>query len=644
VLETGVASAMAPTKQNTSSALVAMAGVVITTFVFTALYVGREILVPLALAALLTFLLTPIVSWIERFLGRIAAVLVAVAVLCSVVFGIGWVLTHEMLDLATRLPGYKENIQKKLRSLHMPAGGRFAEFNKAVAELQEDIPGNTPAAASPVPASAASKSTPPVTPVTKPAAVAPLPVIIVDSKQANPLEQFGRVVAPMLGPLGTAALVLLLLVCMLLQREDLRGRIIRLLGLGNISATTRGLDDAAGRVARYLLMQLIVNATYGVAVGVGLYFIGVPSAFVWGVLATVLRFIPYVGPWIAAAFPVALSLAVSDTWTLPLLTVGLFVVLELLSNNVMEPWLYGASTGVSPIALIIAAVFWTWLWGAPGLVLATPLTVCLVVIGRHVPRLGVLSVLLSNEDALSPREELYHRLLTPNADDAADFATAWVKANSLLEFYDRVCIPALADVERDCKSGQLEDQQHSEILQEVRDVIEDLGLQPIVAPESGPADAGAIPNHSRLASTCRVVVLPVRADRDEIAGAMLTQLLLQQGIAAENLTAERTTGELLEIAMQEPADAFCISVMRPSTVIHARYLCGKLRAKLPKSRIVVAMWGAAEEITEIKDRLRASGADELVSTLPEALALLTRIAAARAAVENTTRELPQPRQ
>ena len=478
---------MAPTKQNTSSALVAMAAVVITTFVITALYVGREILVPLALAALLTFLLTPIVSRLERYLGRIAAVLIAVAVLCSVAFGIGWVLTHEMLDLATRLPGYKENIQKKLRSLHIPTDGRFAEFNKAVAELQEDIPGNTPAATPSKPATPASSSTPSVPlGTTPPPATTPLAVTIVDVKHANPLEQFGRVIAPLLGPLGTAALVLLLLICMLLQREDLRGRIIRLLGLGNISATTRGLDDAAARVARYLLMQLIVNATYGVAVGIGLYFIGVPSAFVWGVLATVLRFIPYVGPWIAAVFPVALSLAVSDSWTMPLLTVGLFVVLELLSNNVMEPWLYGASTGVSSIALIIAAVFWTWLWGAPGLVLATPLTVCLVVLGRHVPRLGVLSVLLSNEDALGPHEELYHRLLTPNADDAADFATAWVKANSLVEFYDRVCIPALADVERDCKSGELEDQQHAEILQELRDVVEDLGLQPIV-PSAGRA-------------------------------------------------------------------------------------------------------------------------------------------------------------
>jgi predicted PurR-regulated permease PerM/methylmalonyl-CoA mutase cobalamin-binding subunit len=542
-----------------------------------------------------------------------------------------------------RLPGYKENIQKKLQSLHMPAGGRFAEFNKAFAELQENLHANAPAATPTQPVVPASSSTPAVVPSSTPVLTPPLPVTIVDVKHANPLEQIGRVIAPLLGPLGTAALVLLLLTCMLLQREDLRGRMIRLLGLGNISATTRGLDDAARRVARYLLMQLIVNATYGVAVGIGLYFIGVPSAFVWGVLATVLRFIPYVGPWLAAAFPMALSLAVSNSWTMPLLALGLFVVLELLSNNVMEPWLYGASTGVSPIALIVAAVFWTWLWGAPGLVLATPLTVCLVVMGRHIPRLGMLSVLLSNENALLPHEELYHRLLTPNADDAADFATDFVKANSLVEFYDRVCMPALADVERDCKSGELEDQQHTDILQELRDVIEDLGLEPVIASAVAAEGTEAAAKIRATVSPFRVVVLPVRADRDEIAGAMLTQLLLQQGIAAENLTAERTTGELLEIAVHEPGDAFCISAIPPSTVIHARYLCGKLRAKLPKSRIVVAMWGAAEQMADVKDRLRASGADELIFTLPDALSLFARMAASQASVENTSRDLQPPR-
>jgi predicted PurR-regulated permease PerM/methylmalonyl-CoA mutase cobalamin-binding subunit len=621
---------MAATKPTTSAALAAMAGVVITSFVITGLYVGRDILIPLALATLFAFLLSPIVNRLEGYVGRIAAVLVAVGLLFGVVIGVGWVLTHEVLDLATRLPGYKENIQKKLRSLKMPGEGRFTELNRTLEELRGDLPGAETVAAAPSPGAPAKPAVSGVT--TAPKAAAPMAVEVVERKGSGTLENLSMVLTPLVGPLGTAALVLLLLICMLLQREDLRGRLIRLLGLGNISATTRGLDDAARRVARYLLMQLLVNATYGAAVGVGLYFIGVPSAFVWGVLAAVLRFIPYVGPWIAAAFPLILSLAVSDSWTMPLFTIGLFLALELLSNNVMEPWLYGASTGVSSIALIIAAVFWTWLWGVPGLVLATPLTVCLVVMGRHVPRLGMLSVLLSDEDALSPHEELYHRLLTPNADDAGEFAEAYAKANSQAELYDNVLLPALAAVERDAKTGELEGPQHAGILQELRDLIEDFAvpLAVAIAPDTRDAkDEAATP----AASACRVIVLPVRADRDELAGLMLTQLLAQQGFAAENLTAERTTGELLEVTAQENADALCISVMPTSTVIHARYLCGKLRARFPKLPIVIAVWGATEQLSEIKGKLRESGADDMITTLAEGLVQFGKIAASRMQVE-----------
>jgi predicted PurR-regulated permease PerM len=376
---------MSVSKSSTSSALNAMATVVITTFVVAVLYVGRDILIPLALAALLAFLLSPLVTRLERWIGRITATILAVTTLFVIMGGIGWVLTRQVLDLATRLPDYQENIRTKLRSLKVPGSDRFTRLNETLDELKKDLPG---AEADRPPSGKAGPAVPAGTVPRKSATDGwsqttasgkPTPVEIVEPGRNGPLEQFGAVVAPLLGPLGTGALVMLLLCCILLQREDLRGRLIRLLGAGNISATTRGMDDAAQRVARYLLMQLIVNATYGVVIWIGLYFIGVPNAFVWGVLAMVLRFIPYVGPWIAAAFPIALSLAVTNNWMMPVLTVGLFVVVELLSNNVMEPMLYGSSTGVSSIALILAAVFWTWLWGAAGLVLATPLTVCLVV-------------------------------------------------------------------------------------------------------------------------------------------------------------------------------------------------------------------------------------------------------------------------
>ena len=235
------------------------------------------------------------------------------------------------------------------------------------------------------------------------------------------------------------------------------------------------MDDAGARVFRYLFMQLVVNVSYGIPVAIGLYFIGVPNAVLWGACAAVLRFIPYLGPWIAAAIPVALSLAVSPSWTMPLLTIGLFVVLELLSNNVMEPWLYGSSTGVTPIALIVAAVFWTWLWGPVGLILSTPLTVCLVVMGRHVPRLSFLSVLLSDEEALTPAEDCYHRLLTVGEQDELEFVEAYLQGNSLAALYDSVFIPVIIATETDHRLELLDDEQRVLVEQTLRDIIEDLG-------------------------------------------------------------------------------------------------------------------------------------------------------------------------
>ena len=340
------------------------------------------------------------------------------------------------------------------------------------------------------------------------------------------MELGQRLIAPLLGPLGRAALVLLLVIFMLLRREDLRRRLIRLIGKGRISAATHAMDDAGSRVFRYLFMQLVVNVSYGIPVAIGLYFIGVPNAVLWGACATVLRFIPYIGPWIAAAIPVALSLAVSPNWTMPLLTIGLFVVLELLSNNVMEPWLYGTSTGVTPIALIIAAVFWTWLWGPVGLILSTPLTVCLVVMGRRVPSLSFLSVLLSDEEALTPAEDFYHRLLTVGEQDELEFVESYLKANSLTALYDSVFVPVIIATETDHRLELLDDEQRSFIEQSLRDIIEDLGTVPQVASKIDANRAAAQDTPSRIAAPpFRVFCLPARADRDELAGAMLTQLL-----------------------------------------------------------------------------------------------------------------------
>ena len=610
-------------KTAATDALVGIWTVLLTSFVIAALYFGRDILIPIALAALLTFLFAPLVSRLERWLGRIGAVLLVVMLIFAGVGGGGWVLTHQLVDLAAKLPNYKVNIQTKLRSFKMPSGGTFSKFSDTMEELKKDLPGSGTPEVSPASGKSGFGQTP------KPAAAPAVPVQVVESTKSNPLELVETIIAPLIGPLGTAALVLILLIFMLLQREDLRSRMIRLIGQGRISSTTRAMDDAGSRVARYLLMQLIVNVTYGVPVAVGLWFIGVPNAILWGAFSTVLRFIPYIGPWIAAAFPITLSLAVSPTWVMPLLTVGLFVTLELLSNNVMEPWLYGSSTGVSPIALIVAAVFWTWLWGSVGLVLATPLTVCMVVMGRHIPRMAFLSVLLSDEEALTPAEDCYHRLLTIGEHDEMELVDSYLKANSLLALYDAVLVPVVTAAATDNRHLSLDDEQLALAYQSLRDIIDDLGARPIAPakPEAGkvPVEPEPLPALPPPVA-CRVYCIPSRGERDELVGAMFAQLLQRRGVDAQNAAGKLVAGELIGLVEKADVDVVCISVVPPSTVIHARYLCLKLRARFPRMKILVGLWGAVENLEDATKRLRDSGADEIATTLADGLTRVTNLA------------------
>jgi predicted PurR-regulated permease PerM len=604
-------------KTATADALVGLWAVALTSFVIATLYFARDFLIPLALAALLTFLLSPLVTRIERWLGRITAVLLVGVLILAATGAAGWMLTRQLVDLAAKLPDYKENIHTKVRSIKVPTGGVFKKFSDTVEELKKDLPG----AETSTPATAKPETSVAVTPRSVPAA-ASVQVVETSSLSLTGLVQY--LLAPLLGPIGKAALVVLLVIFMLLRREDLRRRLIRLIGKGHISATTHAMEDAGARVFRYLLMQLVVNVCYGIPVAIGLYFIGVPNAVLWGAFAAVLRFIPYIGPWIGAALPIALSLAVSPSWTMPLLTIALFVVLELLSNNLMEPWLYSSSTGVTPIALIVAAVFWTWLWGPVGLILSTPLTVCLVVIGRNVPRLSFLSVVLSDEEALTPAEDFYHRLLTVNEQDEQEFVEAYLKANSVSTLYDSVFIPLIISTETDHRLELLDDEQRVLVEQTLRDIIEDLGTVPQVESKIDALKAPVDDTQSSGPAPFHVYCLPARADRDELAGAMLTQLLQQQGVAAQNATGKLAAGELLDLVEKSDVDAACISVVSPSTVIQARYLCVKLRARFPQLKIVIGLWGMTQGVTDATKRLRDSGADEVVTTLGDAVVQLAK--------------------
>lgn len=595
---------MAIPRKSASSAesLATISNVLLGTVIVCVLYFGRELLVPLALAALLTFMLAPLVSKLQRRLGRVASVLLVVAMIFAATGAVGWVLTRQAVDLANQLPNYKENIRTKLRSIEMPSEGPFSRLSKTMEELKKDLPGGDKGESLLKSDVAKAGDEQKVTPVE-----------VVSGKDER-LEFVQGVLAPVLGPLGTAGLVLLLLIFMLLQREDLRNRMIRLIGQGRISATSQAMDEAGSRVSKYLLMQLIVNVTYGIPVAVGLYFIGVPNALLWGALSAVLRFVPYVGPWIAAAFPILLSLAVSPDWMAPILTVGLFIVLELFSNNVMEPWLYGSSTGVTPIALIVAALVWTWLWGPVGLVLATPLTVCLVVMGRHIPKLEFLGILLSDEEPLTPAEDCYHRLHRVGEHDELELVDTYLKSNPLGALFDSVLIPVVAAAETDHRLGLLETGQLEFIEQGMNEILVELELQQeAAAPEPGPWEE----------SDFRVCCVPAKAYRDQLAGEMLVQLLRRNGLAALNAPAQKASAEQVGWVREAKADVACISVVTPTTIIHARHLCAKLRKNFPELKIIVGLWGHAGNVADAAKLLGDSGADEVVTTVAEVLVLLT---------------------
>ncbi|WP_193213495.1 AI-2E family transporter [Luteolibacter marinus] len=580
--------------RSAASTLTAIWAVVLSSALLAGFYFGRDVLIPLALASLITFLLAPLVSRLSRWIGNIAAVGVAMSLVLGSAIGLGWSLGSQTIDFAEQLPSYKENIRAKLRSLQSPGKGTLDKISETVEDLEKELPGRDPEE----PASRKQRE----------------PIRVTDDS-GSIWERLRDMASPVLGPLGTASLVFLLSAFMLLKREDLRGRLIRLVGQGRISATTKALDDAGKRVRRYLLMQLVVNVTYGIPLAIGLYFIGIPNAVLWGALAAVLRFIPYIGPWIAAMFPCVLSLAVSPSWVMPLQVVGLFIVLELVSNNVLEPWLYGASTGVSSIALIVSAVFWTWMWGPVGLVLSTPFTVCLVVMGRHIPQLSFLSVVLGEEEALTPAEDCYHRLLREGEDDEVEFAEDFLENRPLVEFYDSVLIPVTIAAEEDHATAAIDREQLKSTLDAIDELVADLGERNVAAE---PGETAGF----------RLQFLASRATRDDLAGAMASQIVRSHGMTADHASAGKGAGEMIALLERDLPDLVCISVVAPSRPVHARNLLQRIHKVLPGQQVVVGLWGRDDE--ELEDDiagLREAGALAVFTRIGELAAYANRVAA-----------------
>nr|WP_244484570.1 AI-2E family transporter [Mesorhizobium sp. Root552] len=541
------------------------------------LYLGREVFLPLAVAFLLTFALAPMVSALrKRSLPKLPAVILTVVLAFMAIGLFSFIVASQVTTLAQNIPTYQINILEKVRSLkEMGANGGIIErLSGAVERVGAELERGTQQPSAPTAETEPQK---------------PLPVEIV-TRQTT-IDTLKNVIVPLASPFATAGLIIVVVIFMLLEREDLRDRFIRLVGYSDLHRTTEALQDAGKRVGRYLLMQLVVNTSYAIPVAIGLWLIGIPNAPLWGLLGLVLRFVPYIGPAIAMLLPLLLALAIAPGWSLVLWTAALFIVMELIINNIVEPWLYGSRTGLSPLAIIVSAIFWTWLWGPLGLILSTPLTVCLVVLGRHVPQFAFLDVLLGNEPVLEPHTRLYQRLLAGDPDEATDNAEEFLEDRYLVDYYDRIGIPALLLGEQDRQRGVMSDEQRrklaasaqalvsnlEEVAQEEEDEEEDASSakeEPdLLGEDAEETETPDLPDGEGKALLC----LGGRGEIDDAVAAMLAQVLEVQGAAAtsaSHVALEPGNVGLLDL---KNANTAVVAFLNSRSAAHARYAVRRLK-------------------------------------------------------------------
>ncbi|RAI58628.1 AI-2E family transporter [Roseicella frigidaeris] len=594
--------------------------------VVAALYLAQEVLIPITLAVLLSFVLAPLVELLRRlWLGRVPAVLLAVLLALGAILLIGGLIGTQVASLAADAPRYAMTIEHKVGAVREATIGRLnaiaGRFTHSGAE-----PGQ---AALPGPAQPEVE--------TAPKAGAAQPQQAGSDSTTSPLDLAQRILAPVLGPLGTTAIVLVVTVFMLLQREDMRDRIIRLAGATDLHRTTTALNDAAHRLSRYFLAQLGINVLFGCIIGLGLFLIGVPSPLLWGILAALLRFVPYIGAPLAGALPVALAAAVDPGWSLALWTTGLFLVTEPIMGQVVEPMVYGHSTGLSPIAVVIAAIFWSWLWGPIGLILSTPLTLCLVVLGRHVEQLEFLDVLLGDEPALTPVESFYQRLLADDPDEALDQAELMLKQVPLSTYYDEVALKGLQLAARDVNRGVLPREQLRTIRDSIHGLVEDLEAYPDADPKlakaAGRAGQGA-PDRAAAGMApagwgekATILCIAGRGPLDEAAAGMLAQLLRKHGFGTEVVpyqAVSRSRVQALDIAGARMA---CLLYLDLSgSPAHLRHLLRRLRERLPDRPVLVGLWPEGEPVLRDRQLQVALGTDQVATTLREAVQACLQVA------------------
>ena len=572
--------------------------------VVAALYFAREVLVPLALAVLLSFLLAPAVRLLRRLrAGRVTAVGLTVVVAFLAIFAFGGVVAEEISLLGPHLPEYQHNIEVKLRALPraIPLQHWAAELRQ-VTTVWKRSESATATSAGP-----SSDSTTSSAEVAK-----PLPVQI-ELPVLTPLQLAETVVGPLLQPLAMAGLVIVLVVFMLLEREVLRDRLLRLAGAGDLHRTTEAMNEAAQRVSRYLTSQLAVNAVEGTLIGIGLAIIGIPNAALWGILTLLLRFIPYLGIVIAAFFPMALAFAVAPGWSLLVWTAVLYIGIEMIVANLVEPRLYAGTTGLSSVAVLVAAVFWTWLWGPIGLLLSTPITACLLVLGRHVPQLRFLDVMLGSEPVLTPDESFYQRLLAGDPEEATEQAEEFAKEHSIDEFAEQVAIPVLARAQADSDHGVLPPERRETVKNGFAKILENLFDDSVI--EDPTTEGGA-----RGLESGFIVCLAGRNELDEAAAMLLASLLRARGHRAYVFAVD-SAGALggHRVALRDAA-VVCLSLISTASAARARHIVRRVRRRAPRARMIVGFWGLGETNAPPAETLPITSADAIATTLAEAIA------------------------
>jgi len=592
------------------------------------LYLGRTVLIPITLAVLLSFLLAPLVGLLRRIhLGRVLSVLVAVVIALSIILAAGGLIGSQIADLAHGVPSYASTVQAKMNTVESFALTRTNAIIRGLGQQLDQS--RTPQADDGQHASSAASEQKPMA---------------VEIHQPDPtaIQLAERIIAPIVDPLSTTAIVLIVTIFILLQREDLRDRLIRLFGSSDLHRTTVAMNDAARRLSRYFLTQLAINTAFGVITGTGLFAIGVPSPLLWGIIGMLLRFVPYIGAPLAAILPLALAAAVDPGWSMMLWTAGLYLGTEVVMGQAVEPMLYGHSTGLSPFSVVVSATFWTWLWGPIGLILSTPLTLCLVVLGRHVDRLEFLDVILGDRPALTPVESFYQRMLAGDPDEARGQAEQLLRDRPLSSYYDEVAVKGLQLAENDAARGVLTEAQLERIKVAFASLIDDLdeyddqepetkqSLEETAAnrsrseqdlpkhPAPGKITADALPPAWQGAAP--VLCIAGRGPLDEAAATVLAQLLRKNGLNATVLPNSAVSRTQIASLQAEAVAMVCLCYLQlGGTPSHLRYMLRRLRQRLPAARLLVGLWPQEQAILT-DDRLRAAvGADVYISSLREAV-------------------------